>query len=485
MTYLLNAIFIVLLVSTTAFSQCVPASLTENTSAPVCTGCNTAIASGTTASVTMNTAGNTWCVPAGQTSTITTLNWTQGILNVCGNLTIGNIVTGSGFPPSTGSPALIYVGTGGSLTITAFNSTTSSLITGCGIANRGGTLVFTGDVAVNGSDAWIITANVSSITTFNGTFKVSNSDNFMSRGTTIFNSTVNLNTNAGFCFEKSYTEFNAAFTNGGYMYYNGTTAATDALITYNSTLAFGGSGMVNSVAANSNIKFCKNTSGTSYTANFCTANGGSGGACPVASLGVYASYSNSACANPLPVIFKNFVAQKISSGVQVLWTTSQEFNNDHFELERSYDGITFEKITDVKGQGTKSSATSYLFVDAVAIPEIPVYYRLKQVDFDGDFVYSSVIVLNGSAEKYSIVIFPNPLEIGTVLYARFGEGDDGTAKVALFDLSGKIIHDYVLDNINSGGIYAIEDKNLLLTEGSYILQIRTAQHVYNQKFEVR
>jgi hypothetical protein len=59
------------------------------------------------------------------------------------------------------------------------------------------------------------------------------------------------------------------------------------------------------------------------------------------------------------------------------------------------------------------------------------------------------------------------------------------AKVSLFDLSGKLINEYFLDNIQPNGIYAVEDKNLLLVEGSYILQIKTLQNVYNQKLEVK
>ena len=467
------------------FAQCTPASLIENTSSPVCTGCNTTIASGTTASVTMNTTGNTWCVPANQTSTITALSWINGILNVCGDLTIGTVTPGSGFPPSTGHPALMYVGSGGTLTISAFSSTTSSLITGCGIANRGGTLVFSGDVAVNGSDAWIITANTSSRTTFNGTFKVSNSYNFISRGTTTFNSTVNLNTNTGFCFEKSYTSYNGAFTNGGTMEYKGTTAATDAIMSYNSTIAFGGSGLVPNDVTNSNIKFCKNTSGTSYTANFCTANGGSGGACPTTSLGVQASYSNAFCSNPLPVIFSGFFTEKATHGLDIVWSTTYESNNDHFEIERSHDGINFEKVAEVKGQGNSNSLITYLYNDIDVNQTLVVYYRIKQVDYDGKFEYSSVIVLNGAEGNSSIEIYPNPLEEGTVLYAKFGDNDEGIAKVSLFDLSGKIINSYMVEDIQPNGVYAIEDKDLLLVEGSYILQIKTLQNVYNQKLEVK
>jgi hypothetical protein len=194
----------------------------------------------------------------------------------------------------------------------------------------------------------------------------------------------------------------------------------------------------------------------------------------------------SACSfPPLPMILTQFSASLNPQGIDIVWSTSFELNNDHFELERSHNGIDFEKITEVKGQGTKNTPSTYVFADTEVNTLLPVYYRLKQVNTDGYFVYSNVIVIHGAQGNTSMEIYPNPLDDGTTLYARFGQEDEGMAKVSLFDLSGKLINEYLMDNVQPGGIYAIEDKSLLLVEGCYLLQIKTLQHVYNQKLEVK
>jgi hypothetical protein len=149
------------------------------------------------------------------------------------------------------------------------------------------------------------------------------------------------------------------------------------------------------------------------------------GATDLSGSGFFGSavYSGNSCLSPLPVILTSFYAQKGEIGTDLIWSTSQEFNNDHFEIERSHDGINFEKITNVNGQGTKNSLTTYVYNDIDVNRTLVVYYRIKQVDYDGKFEYSNVIVLNGAEGNSSIEIYPNPLDEGSTLYARFGNND--------------------------------------------------------------
>jgi Secretion system C-terminal sorting domain len=91
----------------------------------------------------------------------------------------------------------------------------------------------------------------------------------------------------------------------------------------------------------------------------------------------------------LPVELIKFSALTNKNKVNLAFTTASEKNNDFFAIERSNDGKNFRQIGEVKGNGTSTSIQNYTFTD-----ETPAngrnFYRLKQVDFDGKFEYSSV-----------------------------------------------------------------------------------------------
>ena len=89
------------------------------------------------------------------------------------------------------------------------------------------------------------------------------------------------------------------------------------------------------------------------------------------------------------------------------WSTANETNNDHFDIERSADGIGFEKIATVKGVGNSSSTKRYQFTDNSVLKGIS-YYRLKQVDTDSKFFYSDIINLKRTSANTVISLYPNP-----------------------------------------------------------------------------
>lgn len=88
------------------------------------------------------------------------------------------------------------------------------------------------------------------------------------------------------------------------------------------------------------------------------------------------------------------------------WITASEVNNSYFIVERSFDATNFESIGQVNGNGTTSVQHYYIFADEESAAGIS-YYRLKQVDFNGDAQYTTVISVS---RKLSGVtrIYPNP-----------------------------------------------------------------------------
>jgi len=85
--------------------------------------------------------------------------------------------------------------------------------------------------------------------------------------------------------------------------------------------------------------------------------------------------------SPLPVEFLYFKGVTFNHSNELLWATASEINNSGFEVQRSTDGITFEKIGFVNGAGSTTTEKDYTYVDN-DIKEPLYYYRLRQVDYD-------------------------------------------------------------------------------------------------------
>jgi uncharacterized repeat protein (TIGR01451 family) len=112
----------------------------------------------------------------------------------------------------------------------------------------------------------------------------------------------------------------------------------------------------------------------------------------------------------LPVKLGNFTAVKSGSNALLNWTTLSELDNDHFNIERSTDGVNFEKMGTVNGSGTTALSHNYDYTDPLTGLSGIIYYRLEDVDLMGYSTYSNVIALrlDGSALSVSFSIYPNP-----------------------------------------------------------------------------
>ena len=113
--------------------------------------------------------------------------------------------------------------------------------------------------------------------------------------------------------------------------------------------------------------------------------------------------------NPLPITLLYFKGQHESPVNFLEWETAMEIDNDFFIIERANDAVSFSEIGRVDGAGNSTSILHYSLIDRSPIMGIN-YYRLKQVDFNGQFSYSQIISIEVNPfELYSeIEIGPNP-----------------------------------------------------------------------------
>lgn len=136
---------------------------------------------------------------------------------------------------------------------------------------------------------------------------------------------------------------------------------------------------------------------------------------------------------PLPVQIISFDAVRNGSAALLSWTTIKEINNKGFEIERSLDGILWEKLgfANSKFNANSPSSLKYNFVDNNPVKGVN-YYRLKQIDLDAKFAYSiirSVIFDLGN----NTLVYPNPSQNEV-----FVDGLAGNETICLYDAAGQI-----------------------------------------------
>lgn len=177
-----------------------------------------------------------------------------------------------------------------------------------------------------------------------------------------------------------------------------------------------------------------------------------------------------------PVLLLSFTGRLQTNNTTLLnWQTTAELNNDYFDVERSTDGINFVAIDRVKGKGTTSLPHNYSLVDKKPANGIN-YYRLRQVDFDGHFVYSNIVMAQLKIKPAVTVVYNSP---ANAININFTESQNN-AVIRLLGDNGQLIKSVPASNIKS---YLMQLP--VLATGVYILQIINEKMNYTEKVFIR
>lgn len=102
-------------------------------------------------------------------------------------------------------------------------------------------------------------------------------------------------------------------------------------------------------------------------------------------------YFEITCSSVLPIKLLNFSGYPINTTNKIIWSTSTEINNDFFILEKSNDMFNWEEISKIPGNGNSNTIINYEYIDKT--PYKLSYYRLQQIDYNGQFEYFEPIVI--------------------------------------------------------------------------------------------
>ncbi len=191
---------------------------------------------------------------------------------------------------------------------------------------------------------------------------------------------------------------------------------------------------------------------------------------PVRQYGSRLGCFNFPSLSTLPVNLINFSAIFNNNQSQLKWASDNEVNFEKFIIERSNTGSDFAAIGERKAYG-KTGRNDYDFSDDLSTATgSNFYYRLKMLDIDGKFTYSSIVMIKKEASRINgITINPNPIVKGATT-VRFTAAKAGMADFKVIDLSGKMVlqqKNKIFEGNNSVPITNLDK----LQPGTYILQM--------------
>ncbi len=180
----------------------------------------------------------------------------------------------------------------------------------------------------------------------------------------------------------------------------------------------------------------------------------------------------------LPVTFTGIHVQLLNKGnavyARLVWKTATETNNNHFDIERSFNGTDWHKITVIASKATNGNSNnllSYDVDDEVTIFSGHIYYRVKQVDADGRSKYSSIVSVNKVGGNNSYVsVYPNPV-IKAGFKVRLLSVKEDMVSVKIINMLGSTVYTGKQNKIVAGENVLLVNDVAGLASGMYLIQI--------------
>ncbi len=182
----------------------------------------------------------------------------------------------------------------------------------------------------------------------------------------------------------------------------------------------------------------------------------------IASSDMFAAWTLSDITDPLPVELVYFNADCQNDGtVKLSWATATEINNDYFAVQKSFDASDFITIGTVSGNGNSNSMNFYEYIDE---EQGTAYYRLKQVDYNGDYELSDIVVASCKEDNFEIKAYDNFSGFTIQVTANFSD----KLTIQVVDARGRLISS-VSANVNEGFNQFELDDNI--SSGIYFIRL--------------
>lgn len=184
-----------------------------------------------------------------------------------------------------------------------------------------------------------------------------------------------------------------------------------------------------------------------------------------------------ACALQVPIRLLSFSASLNNNTVLLKWSTSSESNSKHFEVERSADFEVWHTIGTIPASGNSSTTKNYEMTDALPLSGRS-YYRLKMVDLNGDYFYSSTSFVDFYGADAILKVYPNPNSGQFIVYV--GKPLSNSAVLRIISSTGQVVYQRKVGNLQTFGVNSAK-----LSRGVYTAVIDDGTGTIMNKFLIQ
>ncbi len=181
----------------------------------------------------------------------------------------------------------------------------------------------------------------------------------------------------------------------------------------------------------------------------------------------------------VPVDLISFTAKLSADQVKLEWQTSTETNNYGFEIEKRIDDGDWNNLGFVEGHNNSTSTNYYAFTDLNPIGGNILHYRLKQIDFNGEYEFSNEVTVEITPNKFALYQnYPNPFNPSTNI--RFQVPEQSRVIIKIYNILGAEVST-LLDEKKEQGVFEVKFNAENLPSGTYIYRIIAADFVESKK----
>lgn len=193
-----------------------------------------------------------------------------------------------------------------------------------------------------------------------------------------------------------------------------------------------------------------------------------------------ATFNIDACISMLAIELNEFKGEQVEDGILIQWETLSETDNSHFLLERKQPDGSFEIIGKIDGQVNSSQPTDYRFFDAN--PQTGLnYYRLTDVNTDGETEHTDVIVVQFNLKINQLGIIPNPNE--GVFDLRYDFPYSGEYVLEIYSSQGRLVH--TLELIAEKGEHQYQVDLSKLDKGIYSISLISKGKIVTERLLIK
>lgn len=183
----------------------------------------------------------------------------------------------------------------------------------------------------------------------------------------------------------------------------------------------------------------------------------------------------------LPVSIINVKAYKNGNNVNIDWSALNEVNTDHYEVERSSNGVSFGAITQTAAFNNGNQQNNYSVTDIHPINGNN-FYRIKAIDKDGQVKYSAIVSVNINSNYVGIKVLPNPVN-NRLMNVQLSNLPAGKYELLLYSVNGQRVFNTSF-MFNGGFASQVIVLPLNIRTGAYVLKLFNGSNKFTQNIMV-